>query len=537
MPKLKFHNATRQKRITSSYKGIAVGDDFNAIQLGQHFPGARIKVGAPQIPGVTAENLRYRYCVDSVNGNDSNPGTQSQPFATIAKLLEQPITEGDKIGLAKGSVWREQLTIGANNITVEAYGTGNAPLIDCSDAIPNASFTKTDGRTNVYQYEAATNYVNEESWINVWEDGAFLTNVASLAACDAAPGSYYVASHITATPTIYIHPTASTNPISDGKLYEFSARSYGIGARGRDYIKVTGVHSRRNYNTGGSIVTGAYARLIDCRASEGNKHNIYTSPGSYHENCLADEAYYGGLGSTLFILHQSVGNGAGAIYNNCTASLTTYDATNQGFSGHISTSGTLGTVTFNNCTITNVSQAFSLLLGATVVNYNNCALTGCARGWTISYGTQHNISGGSYTYTTGAKVILSNNTALEINIDGLAITYASSHATGGIELAKDGSTLNITNCTWLDNNAAAAGYFILSTNALTFTASGNNFRSPNLATAGIYIYRLIGGGTYTSDYNTFSKNNFYYSLGSADSYTTLAAYRTAKNQDLNSVVG
>jgi hypothetical protein len=58
MPKLKFHNATRQKRITSSYKGIAVGDDFNAIQLGQHFPGARIKVGAPQIPGVTAENLR-----------------------------------------------------------------------------------------------------------------------------------------------------------------------------------------------------------------------------------------------------------------------------------------------------------------------------------------------------------------------------------------------------------------------------------------------------------------------------------------------
>lgn len=48
----------------------------------------------------------FDWYVDSANGNDGNTGKSSlQALRTVAALLGKTITSGQKIGLARGSVW------------------------------------------------------------------------------------------------------------------------------------------------------------------------------------------------------------------------------------------------------------------------------------------------------------------------------------------------------------------------------------------------------------------------------------------------
>jgi hypothetical protein len=485
----------------------------------------------------------YSYYVNSVTGSDDNAGTSSlAPFATLTKLLTV-WQAGQSVGLAKGSTWREELLFPGNSSAAYAYGaSGNKPVLDASDIAAKASISKTGGQTNVYQIAVSLpTRVGEDNWVNVWEDDVFLTKTASIAACDAAAGSYYIAAH-TGDQTLYIHATDSSDVSANAKVYTYAKRLTGVSTiNATNYYTgctISGIRTQKQLSQSGSLKVGKSTTVTNCDAYYGNKHNVYYQTGCNLTNVTGSEAYFAGAGSIIFILNLDVGDAAGATLTNCTASLTTYDASNQGFGGHINTSGTLGTINYINCTVTNCGQGFSSQAGTVTNNYTNCTITGCGRGFTFTHGTTHNISGGSYTYGTGGKVFLNSTTALTINFtNGFTSTYDSSHATGGMELSVN-STLNISDCVFIDNNAAAAGYFLLSTNNIVFTGLRNNFRSPNLATAGIYVYRLVGaGGTYASDYNTYSKNSFYYSLGSSDTYTTLAAYQAAKNQDLNSTVG
>jgi len=67
------------------------------------------------------------YFVDSAAGNDSNPGTVSAPFQTLARLNSLRLTTGQGIYLHCGGVWRETLTLGTvqlvNGSTIAQYGT------------------------------------------------------------------------------------------------------------------------------------------------------------------------------------------------------------------------------------------------------------------------------------------------------------------------------------------------------------------------------------------------------------------------------
>jgi len=73
--------------------------------------------------------------VDSVNGDDGNPGkSAAAALRTIGAVIPR-IQPGDTVALAAGSHWREMFAAPQDNVHVVAYGTGAKPLLDCSDAI------------------------------------------------------------------------------------------------------------------------------------------------------------------------------------------------------------------------------------------------------------------------------------------------------------------------------------------------------------------------------------------------------------------
>ena len=76
------------------------------------------------------------YYVDSVWGNDENPGTINFPWSTISKVTSNFFLPGDNIFFKCGGAWSEELryynSSGEKNnpITFGAYGNGKLPLME-----------------------------------------------------------------------------------------------------------------------------------------------------------------------------------------------------------------------------------------------------------------------------------------------------------------------------------------------------------------------------------------------------------------------
>lgn len=85
-------------------------------------------------PTGTSTNLRAlaatAYYVDSVGGNDNNPGTSSSaPWRTVARVNGRTFASGDSVLFKRGSSWSgTALTVKDTGVRVSAYGSGNRPL-------------------------------------------------------------------------------------------------------------------------------------------------------------------------------------------------------------------------------------------------------------------------------------------------------------------------------------------------------------------------------------------------------------------------
>lgn len=90
--------------------------------------------------------------VDSVAGNDSNPGTYLAPKATIASVTFSP---GITVGLKRGSVFREAVTLSYDDVSLVAYGNAgsNRPVIIRSTKITG---TWTNEGSNVWSISLAS---------------------------------------------------------------------------------------------------------------------------------------------------------------------------------------------------------------------------------------------------------------------------------------------------------------------------------------------------------------------------------------------
>jgi len=138
--------------------------------------------------------LATTYYVDSVSGNDNNPGTsQSAPWQNLTKVNAVTFQPGDQILLKRGSVWNGQFLYpkgsgtAGSPIVVDAYGTGAKPLIN-NNLVYNVTLDGNANSTAVFLY-------NQQYWeINNLE----VTN-------NGTPGDYVHGVYITAEETGQAH--------------------------------------------------------------------------------------------------------------------------------------------------------------------------------------------------------------------------------------------------------------------------------------------------------------------------------------------
>lgn len=226
------------------------------------------------------------YFVSSINGSDPAAGTEDDPFDSLDDV-EAVITVDETVALENGSTFQSQLWAPYKGVAVTTYGSGTPPLIDCSDELPNADWSLSTNQTNTYEQTQPAPEDDGAVTHRIWEGDTELVRRASISDVEANAGSYYV--DASADPvTIYVHPIGSTDPSSDGKLYEWAARFTGVltANSGRDgplNTSVEGIRIRRPLANGGAIIVGPQSSIERSIVEDGGKHHIIHAGGSLQD--------------------------------------------------------------------------------------------------------------------------------------------------------------------------------------------------------------------------------------------------------------
>jgi len=209
------------------------------------------------------------YYVDATLGDDSNPGTQSQPWKTISKVNSSSFSPGDKIYFKRGEVWREQLTVPSsgsdgNPITFGAYGSGDKPIISALEEVPSGDWSGPD-ENGEYTYSTTT------TCVVFAEDGEFIPEGVS---GNLSPGEWDYDSD---TNTLYYKPSSGT---PSDHTTERGERIRAVLINGKSYITL------ENLSLVGNNHPNAYKNCIDVA---GTGSNIII------DNCLVKIAYVCGI--------------------------------------------------------------------------------------------------------------------------------------------------------------------------------------------------------------------------------------------------
>lgn len=470
--------------------------------------------------------------VDSVNGNDGfNGKTPIAPFATIAKLLTV-MQAGDSVGLARGSTWREKFNVSTkNNVVIGPYGSGADPLLDCSVEAVNASFIKTGGQVNVYQIAVTVDFsASEPMWNSVWENDVRLVRAASIANCDATPGSYFPSNDNNANVTLYVHASDSSDVIVNGKVYEYARWLSGFTSWNATGIGLNGIRSRRNLANNGSIEVGKTSIVYGCTAEEGNKHNVLIRTGCWVENVTATNAYYAGGSAAMFVYNEDTPANEGVTFLGCIAQITNGYLTNiQGFYGHYNVGGSFGTVAFTNCSAINLFSGYNGI-NANLV-YTNCITTGCTNnGWSINTTGTVAINGCANTITNASGLGIVIITAGVITITGHTFTCSVAKTSqAAIQSGMNNVNLTIAGTTTFSG-------FVYGINWYAGVGGTINISGADFINMTRNYDTLVGGPVITSDFNHFFDAGQDFRI-QGTLYNNVADYQVGTGQDANSTVG
>jgi len=152
-----YHEGSAISGATTSTHTLQGGDLGDLISV---LSGGVFSALAGPVIGTTV------FYVSSSTGSDSNPGTFSQPWKTLAHVNAQTFSAGTSVLFKRGDTWRTDgnspYSLGAalipkssgtsgNPIVFDAYGIGANPIIDGSwDGSATGSWTST-GTTNVWK--------------------------------------------------------------------------------------------------------------------------------------------------------------------------------------------------------------------------------------------------------------------------------------------------------------------------------------------------------------------------------------------------
>lgn len=475
-----------------------------------------------------------RYYVDSINGLDGNNGTSpSTPFQTIAQLATK-LASNIEIYLARGSYWRESLDISSyTNISIDAYGSGSLPQLDCADVAANVGFSKTSGRTNVYQ----TNFtplhgsgVSGGDNLSVWENGARLTRASSVADCDSTPGSFYADLPVASTQQIvYIYPVGGGNPTTNGRLYEFTKRGQALIVG--NYNHISNCHTSRNGSNNGSTEAGYGCLIEDCFFEDGTKHNMLIKSGIVR-NCIAWKSEVGvnAQQSILFVAYDADPSALEVLFENCVAiggdgdALTSNGSVSSGYYAHGSPN-TYKRVTAIGCSAENCYSWGSLPATDEVI-INRCNAKRCDNGIAALAATNIYVEGCEvYIKSSSTGSALSFQAAGTIHVKGNKIGYSNSSAKG---LVFDGTA--VLDCSENTIAASAGGGYGIWFKSGTLTGSVTRTA---IIGADFAIQAAVSIASLTIDYNVYPLNGRFFA--NSTSYSSLSTYQAGTSKDANSV--
>lgn len=307
---------------------------------------------------------RADFYVDSVNGNDLYDGlSPTAAFQTIGRVLTESFPNFQKIYLARGSEWREELLPLSPTVSVKAYGEGKMPILNAADVAGNTVFAKSGGFTNLYDISwQQSGWVTGKTSFSVWENGRRLKAVTSTAIADATPASFYAPSPVSyGASTIYVHAVSSDSVTANAKVYEISRRLYGMKLLSDSSAYY--VHTKFQAHNDGSSSFGLNNYVKGCLFEDGTVHNVLINSGLM-EDCVAwkarTEASAGS--SSLFVAYHA-SPGHSTAFKGCVAiGGNPYDPDTVGgavgFYGHSAT-GYPKSFSFENCMATNLLKGFS----------------------------------------------------------------------------------------------------------------------------------------------------------------------------------
>lgn len=463
----------------------------------------------------------YDYYVDSINGDDGNNGlTPATAFQTIDGLPS--LSDGVRIKLlGAASHWREELAIPANAVVV-----GEGGILDASDVLLVGDISKTGGRTNVYEFtKTLPAFGAGNAYMAMWEDDTRYVRVASEALCDSTAGSLFPSTDDGGSTVFKFHAIGSANPTSDGKTREYTARAFGLNAATSDGVRLRGFTTRRNANIGGSLRTGRNARIIDIRCEDGNNHCIQHQDGCYLENVTASECYYLLDTPTHFVCYEDAPIGLGSQYVNCTAEQAA-SVTAYGFYAH-NTSGSFGTITYDDCTVTNILRGFSAGTGAGQLVINDPTYTIGSGGTPLfcNSAVLAEINGG--TYSGLLNLVRFTNTGDNSVVETYDVTAVCSADVFSGAGAAANVSVHFEDCNFTESGGGTAAIALLGDTPTIYS------RGTAFATGGAHRYYYTDGVTaLDSDFNAFSGNKGF-RIGGVN-YADIGAYRVALQQDMNS---
>jgi hypothetical protein len=222
------------------------------------------------IATVGLRGFRQNIWYVSPTGNDSNPGTQSQPWQTIAKATNQGYPAGAIIDGMNG-VYYEQLITPAHNITIRNLTLDGTMAFD-------GSWVFVSG--NVWKKTAGTTYYK------LMEDGVFLNPVicadeaAALASLTAGTWTY-----ISSLGKIYLYTAAGDDP-ANGHAIRVTSRAYDATGGLLTIDGITNV-----------TFSGVNVRNFQPNSTAGGGIHIYNSSNVVLTACSASNCW-GGIGIT-----------------------------------------------------------------------------------------------------------------------------------------------------------------------------------------------------------------------------------------------
>jgi len=460
--------------------------------------------------------------VNATAGSDAYDGqSRGRALATIGAAETDALAFGNSvmIGLERGEVWREMLDLETlTGVGVVGVGDTSDPLptLNGADIASPGGFSLAATYTNTYQItwtHDIADFISKRK-IGVWENGTRLKWVSTVALCEAEAGTFHISSSSIPNPvTVYVHPTGDTNPASDGKTYEITAREYGL--RVGDSYNVRNVHTTKQANHDGSFVGGFNGYGYGILSTEGVVHNQWVGVGSTHEYCVAyncEPSTWRNLGATLFITYDTDG-GAGATYRHCYAytdsAVTEVHAT---FYAHTPGGGpVLDLVTYENC------YAYSGYATFNAADTSAMAVQDCFMEYPAG---RSNTSGG--VGTTNGTTTVDNLTAIncsrlfpyatDLTVRDLR-AYIGEAVSGGLFFVTDA---DVQDSTFIYDSALGEG----STGLFNSTSDAAIFANNVVQNSGFRALRT--DDTIASDYNVIRSpavsTKLYYYVG-ATNYT------------------